>query len=216
LSKKQWDQPEADWRPLRTFLRLLRPALVRLQRFEANIISVLFADSDTEAQNLSPLRATSSFPIEEIPKGLLQQLKAKLDNHVLKGNITIFARPSAHGPFKQLAADVLPILKIIDWEKGVAVGPDGTYWWSIHIQILVDQKTEPVPAATARNESAAIKALAAQFKKNTKLTRVEAFTWCDKNGFTLSKRGFQSRVWPKARELAGLPATARPGRKSLR
>jgi hypothetical protein len=69
---------------------------------------------------------------------------------------------------------------------------------------------------TAHDETAAIRALTlhlGNLENNQDLTRENAFEWCRANGFSLSARGFQSRVWPKAREDAGLSPRAAPGRK---
>ena len=66
---------------------------------------------------------------------------------------------------------------------------------------------------TAATESVATKALASQLRDNPDLKRADAKNWCAAAGYQLSARGFQSRVWPKARTLAGLPAIGSPGRK---
>lgn len=65
--------------------------------------------------------------------------------------------------------------------------------------------------ATARNEAEAAKALSSYVTELTKRSDAEA--WLRKQGFHIGKRAFQQRVWPKARELAGLPPVAPRGRK---
>ena len=66
-------------------------------------------------------------------------------------------------------------------------------------------------AATARGESDAIRHLADKLKENPGMTREEARTECA--SFRISKRGLLNRVFPRAREKAGLPARASAGRK---
>jgi hypothetical protein len=67
-----------------------------------------------------------------------------------------------------------------------------------------------VPAATARGENDAVRVLASKLKENPDMTRAEAFDEC--KPFGVGARAFD-RVWPKARERAGLSATAPAGRK---
>jgi hypothetical protein len=62
-------------------------------------------------------------------------------------------------------------------------------------------------------ELEAIHALAAVLQETPNLKREEARWWCEGN-FELSGRGFQYRVWPRAREQAGLSSKAAPGCKS--
>jgi hypothetical protein len=65
--------------------------------------------------------------------------------------------------------------------------------------------------STSGQESSAIKALSKHLDQNRQLKRAEASSWCDSQGFKLTIRAF-SRVWPKARKNAGLPAKGRVGR----
>ena len=69
------------------------------------------------------------------------------------------------------------------------------------------------PTATARDESAATKALAAHLRTKSDLTKTAAKNWCSDQGFKVSDRGFKARVWPEARSRAGLPSKVLPGRK---
>jgi hypothetical protein len=66
---------------------------------------------------------------------------------------------------------------------------------------------------TAGGESVAIKALAEHLTANQGLTRADAAQWCKTAGYDLGLRPFD-RVWQGARERAGLPRRAPPGRKS--
>jgi hypothetical protein len=75
------------------------------------------------------------------------------------------------------------------------------------------QESHPVPVAKAGGETAATKALASHLRIIRQLTRAGAQSWLRARGFNLSDRGFQSWVWPRAREQAGLEAKAPPGRK---
>ena len=81
------------------------------------------------------------------------------------------------------------------------------------IEILCGGKNEEVPSAAIRHETAATKVLATRLKSNPQLTRTGAAAWCKESGYNVSDRGFQNRVWPTARERAGLQPKALPGRK---
>jgi len=84
---------------------------------------------------------------------------------------------------------------------------------------LVEDETERAAGngarmapATAGHETKAIKALASHLNANTNLTRAAAAEWCRKSGYKLGKRAFE-RVWPQARENAGLGRIGSPGRR---
>jgi hypothetical protein len=74
------------------------------------------------------------------------------------------------------------------------------------------QKSHHVSAATSKDVTTAIKALASHLRNNPQLKRDKAAAWCRTAGFKLSGRSFQNSVWPKAREQAGLEAKAPSGR----
>jgi len=76
-------------------------------------------------------------------------------------------------------------------------------------------KNPEQPSPTTKQETDAIRALAAHLEKNPDLKRDAADTWCRKSGYNVSGRGFKERVWPDAREKAKLPRKASAGRKKL-
>lgn len=87
------------------------------------------------------------------------------------------------------------------------------------LEPLIEDETEGAAGngtrrapATAGHEAKAIKALASHLKTNTNLTRAAAADWCCKSGYKLGKRAFE-RVWPQARENAGLGRIGSPGRR---
>jgi hypothetical protein len=125
--------------------------------------------------------------------------------------VLLYARvKEVTAPFEQLPADVWPLLEVVDWQNGIAVAPNRTTYWSIHVA----PSPESHVVSTSASESAAIKALARHFvETHPDLTRDQARKWCHGQGFKLSQRGFQNRVWPGARKAAGLEATAQPGPK---
>jgi len=67
-------------------------------------------------------------------------------------------------------------------------------------------------SATAGAENRAVQHLAILLRAEKDLTKASARKACQQ--FHLSGQGFEDRVWPKARERAGLPPRARAGRKS--
>jgi hypothetical protein len=70
-------------------------------------------------------------------------------------------------------------------------------------------------AATVGHESAAVKALASHLMAESQLKRQDAAEWLRKAGYNLGTRAFQ-RIWPEARDRAGLPRIALLGRPKTR
>ncbi len=70
----------------------------------------------------------------------------------------------------------------------------------------------PSHTSTAKSESDATHHLTERLKQDPDLKRPDAEVECRKK-FKISQRGFRDRVWPQARENAGLPPKAPPGRK---
>jgi hypothetical protein len=85
--------------------------------------------------------------------------------------------------------------------------------WLFVTRASLDKFMEAKPAATAGAEDRAAKHLAGVLKMDPDMKRQDALHECRK--FNLTNRGFQNRVWPKARQLAKLPP-ARAGAKSKR
>jgi hypothetical protein len=71
----------------------------------------------------------------------------------------------------------------------------------------------PQKPAKAGDETKAANLLAEHLKTDEHLAREEAFKICLKRFPNLTERGFRFRVWPKARETAGLAPVAPAGRK---
>jgi hypothetical protein len=138
-----------------------------------------------------------------------QFMLREFDRAIAANEIALFARvDSAIAPFAAVPPDAWRMLTILDWQEAIARDPEGLRFYSLHAQ------RGRVPVSTAHDENAAIRALAVELANNPDLKRADAKDWCEKTGFKLPHRGFRFRVWPKARERAGLPETASPGRKA--
>ena len=138
-----------------------------------------------------------------------QFMLREFDRAIAANEIALFARvDSAIAPFAAVPPDVWRMLTILDWQEAIARDPEGLLFYSLHAQ------RARVTISTAHDENAAIRALATELANNPDLKRADAKAWCEGTGFKLPDRGFRFRVWPKARERAGLPETAPPGRKA--
>ena len=91
------------------------------------------------------------------------------DRAVSSGSIVLHARPHrVSARFKRLPADAWAVLEVSDWQNGVAIAPDGTSYWSIHVQPaaietrptdepsgmeVTDIQTTPASASTASEQA---------------------------------------------------------------
>jgi hypothetical protein len=84
---------------------------------------------------------------------------------------------------------------------------------AIHELPLSPARFEPQKDAVLSDEERAIITLAAYLRQTPQVRRIDAANRCRQGGFAFSGRAFQSRIWPKARMLAGLAEKASGGRK---
>lgn len=98
-----------------------------------------------------------------------------------------------------------------DWDRMIVVCPEdaAALWPSIAAQ---GERLGTVAAGETEDKKA-IEYLAELLEKSPEIKRTDAINACIEHGFIISGRSFQARVWPAARELAGLPRKARPGAK---
>jgi hypothetical protein len=75
------------------------------------------------------------------------------------------------------------------------------------------EKRTRTSTAKTQQESEAIEILASLLRNDPDLKRKDARALLQEKGFNFSDRAFQYRVWPPARQLAGLEAIAPSGRK---
>ena len=58
---------------------------------------------------------------------------------VSEGAVKMYARlQSVSAPLTQLPPDVWPYLIVADWQHGVADAPDGSRYWSVHVEICAE------------------------------------------------------------------------------
>jgi hypothetical protein len=62
--------------------------------------------------------------------------------------IALYARSHIDSPyFERLPAHVWPLLKVVDWDHGVAMAVDHTAFWSIHVELAAASNELVVPGA---------------------------------------------------------------------
>lgn len=141
-----------------------------------------------------------------------QYMVRAFDRSVAQGRVKLYARvQSALAPLQELPRGLWPQLGMLDWQHGNALGSDGTHYHSLHAAGV--RLVTPKQQSISRDEERAIAALAEEFRRNKALRKIDAESFLRTKKFRISDNGFQVRVWPQARKLAGLPARGSPGRK---
>jgi hypothetical protein len=134
------------------------------------------------------------------------------DRAVLNGRIRIYARvQSVLAPFQELPRDLWPQLDVFDWGHGNACDAHGALYHSLHAA-----DAHPLSLrqqSIARDEGQAIDVVAENLRHDPALRKSDAWALLLSRKLQLSKFGFQSRIWPQARVLAGMSPRAAPGRK---
>jgi hypothetical protein len=108
--------------------------------------------SDEEAA-----RASKQYRAVRDATGLVwrQFMLRAFDRAVSTGAAVLYARTqTVAADFERLPADVWALLNVVDWQNGVAVAPDGTAYWSIHVQhSAVDVSPTHAPATSGAPDS---------------------------------------------------------------
>lgn len=141
-----------------------------------------------------------------------QYMLRAFDRSVAQGRVKIYARvESALAAFQEIPRDLWPQLDVFDWQHGIALGPDGVHYRSLHAADA--HVVTPKQQSIARDEERAIAALAEQLRRNIHLRKSEAMDLLRSLELRISDNGFEKRIWPEARRSALLPARGAPGRK---
>ena len=74
--------------------------------------------------------------VREATEWVYRQLMLPAFNHAVSiGAAVLYGRPKTLSAyFEQLPANVWPRLKVVNWQEGVAVAPNGSAYMSIHVQ----------------------------------------------------------------------------------
>jgi hypothetical protein len=100
-------------------------------------------------------------------------------------------------------------LAVLDFARRQGLLPPS--WWSSDRTAISENGDLLIASAKKSNRPNSV--LAKLLRKNADLPRDEAKAFLRSCGFEFSERGFQNRIWPGARSLAGLEQRAPPGRK---
>jgi hypothetical protein len=136
-----------------------------------------------------------------------QYLLRDFDRAVAAGYAALVARVgSVRSGYELLAPEIWRLLTVVNWQHGIARDPDGVLYYSL--------QAYPIRSVSSviGTETRIATELAAKLRADPDMKRADAERWCKSQG-TVTARGFQNRIWPKARELAGLSTQGMAGRK---
>ena len=122
-----------------------------------------------------------------------QYMLRAFDRAVSTKAVLLYARvQKTTAPLEAIPVDVWPLLEVVDWEKGIAVAPEGTKYWSIQAEQNPERSAIPMKVS----ESATITALSRVLhERGDNLKREEAYEWLKANGFSgLSERRFRTPI----------------------
>jgi hypothetical protein len=128
---EQWLEPEPDWVPL-------REAVDRSESRHKTIEAMMLARAYDPARTVVEAVIAS------------RQAERPFNRAVSEGKVMVYARrASLSNPFELVGRDVWPVLTIVSWRSGRAIGPDGTKYWSIHVKGRPTSEQQPEPEEPA-------------------------------------------------------------------
>lgn len=140
---------------------------------------------------------------------------------VSQGHVNLYARlQRISAPLEPLPADVWPLLNVSDWQRGVAVGPEGTLYWAICVEIPsgeepTTQRFRPAPKSRIREVIKDVyDTMEADRRRPPNIKELPRFVLpiLEAEGFHASRRSimqeggakeFASRRWPQGKRERG-------------
>jgi hypothetical protein len=84
-------------------------------------------------RQISRSMAVRRISARKVVEAVWCELRATFDRKVSRQIVSLYSRPDLKSPFAPLPPDVWRYLDV-DWKSGKAIAPDGTVFWSIHVQ----------------------------------------------------------------------------------
>jgi hypothetical protein len=190
VSKKQWENPQPGWMPL-----------------HRAVFKLGIAD-----------KAIGSMPMYLGLSYLDQKFMVRaLSSVIARGEAVLYARTAISAPLERVPADVCHLLKVADWRNGVAVAPDGTQYWSIHVGPSAS-KAAAKGAPKKRHSRSDIDTFIRKYiDDEKKANRSPTSTGCEMAWANAGHRGDRERLrgrYKEIQETAGCKVS--PGRKPKR